>query len=208
MYEHYKVGEKKPSTITKDELDYRKRVYANVLILMPLHVLGLSGLGVFLWKAIIKWVTIYDQLIGLLWAGICFILIIIEFMIVRSFVNCIQWMVSGSPSWGWSAGKDMFYIPMLKKMPIKNRMKTILYAAPGILALDVGLLIMTITLVLVTMQSWMNGDVSKSLLSVCLIILMTADVLITFFQVSLIHWAMTGYPIKKLDDMKNWQKNP
>jgi hypothetical protein len=97
---------------------------------------------------------------------------------------------------------------MNKNLSLEKRKKITLYACPGILALDMGFLIVTVTIVRITVLSWINFNAYNFLLSGVSIFSMTAVIVSACYHISWVHWVITGFPIKTWEDLKNWHVNP
>ncbi len=92
----------------------------------------------------------------------------------------------------------------MRKFPRDKRLKTILLAGPGMLVLFLGWFVSTIIfmLVMIKIKTYNIGVIT--LFGVIFLMLVIGDILMAFPLVNLLHWAITGFPIKTWEDLKYW----
>jgi hypothetical protein len=94
------------------------------------------------------------------------------------------------------------------KLSRDKRLKTILYAGPGMLALALGSFLSTFIFIYFMIRRRPSSFIVLTCIGVGFLLFLAENIIMIFLLVNYLHWVITGFRIKTWEDLKNWHRKP
>ena len=177
-----------------------------LIFIVTLHLTALIGILWLIFSASLQWVSATNSNLKMLWLISCILLVILEFFVGFSILNLSKQIRSGQKKLRMGIGMPEL-LPKFKDLNHSKRVRVFVYSVPGLFAIDLSLGFLTIILIRVLSTILFIKQNVVSGLWIVLVILALGYLYILYFNLSFIHWVITGRPVKSVRDLMDWSKS-